>query len=240
MKKGLQHTDRRTTFHETLMYYTLVSFTLISLLIFFGYGLFNLWKGVMVIGFFEVMVAFILASTLYFVIKKKIFHIPGTINIIVFQIMAVYLFMSGGVANSGIFWIFLFPITYYFFKGSKIGSIWFFLQLTLMTLIFLFSKLDYCSVSYTDIYFFVSAMVLIIEAIVLYIHERITEENLDHIKKLRGLLPICSVCKKIRDDEGYWNTLEIYIKEHSDAEFTHSLCPDCTKKIYPELMDKKD
>ena len=54
-----------------------------------------------------------------------------------------------------------------------------------------------------------------------------------HAKVLRGLLPICTSCKKIRDDQGYWNQLEIYIREHSEAEFTHGLCPECVKKFYP-------
>lgn len=61
----------------------------------------------------------------------------------------------------------------------------------------------------------------------------------DNIKTLSGLLPICASCKKIRDDEGYWEQIEVYIKEHSDAEFTHGLCPDCAKKLYPDIYDKK-
>lgn len=52
------------------------------------------------------------------------------------------------------------------------------------------------------------------------------------IKMLKGLIPICASCKKIRDDKGYWNQLEHYIQQHSDAEFSHSICPECTKKLY--------
>jgi PAS domain S-box-containing protein len=55
------------------------------------------------------------------------------------------------------------------------------------------------------------------------------------IKKLSGLLPICSSCKKIRNDKGYWNLLETYIQDHSEAEFTHSICPDCAKELYPDV-----
>ncbi len=53
-------------------------------------------------------------------------------------------------------------------------------------------------------------------------------------KRLSGLIPICSSCKKIRDDEGCWNKIEYYIEEHSEAEFTHGICPECANKIYPE------
>ncbi|MCL5271697.1 MAG: PAS domain S-box protein [bacterium] len=59
-------------------------------------------------------------------------------------------------------------------------------------------------------------------------------EALEKVKRLSGLLPICASCKKIRDDQGYWKQLEAYISEHSEAEFSHSLCPDCFKRLYPE------
>ena len=60
------------------------------------------------------------------------------------------------------------------------------------------------------------------------------QKRLDEIKQLRGILPICAKCKKIRNDKGYWEKIEVYIVEHSDAEFSHGLCPDCAKKLYPE------
>ena len=55
------------------------------------------------------------------------------------------------------------------------------------------------------------------------------------VKKLGGLLPICASCKKVRDDRGYWNQIESYIRDHSEAEFSHSLCPECAKKLYPQI-----
>jgi PAS domain S-box-containing protein len=60
------------------------------------------------------------------------------------------------------------------------------------------------------------------------------KEALSKVKKLSGLLPICASCKKIRDDKGYWNQIESYIGDHSEAEFSHGICPDCMKKLYPE------
>lgn len=61
------------------------------------------------------------------------------------------------------------------------------------------------------------------------------------VKTLRGLIPICSSCKKIRDDRGIWNQIEIYIRDHSEAEFSHGICPECIQKLYPEFVkdDKK-
>lgn len=61
------------------------------------------------------------------------------------------------------------------------------------------------------------------------------EKTLKEVKQLKGLLPICSHCKKIRDDKGYWNQIEKYILEHSDAEFSHGICQECLKKYYPDI-----
>jgi hypothetical protein len=67
-----------------------------------------------------------------------------------------------------------------------------------------------------------------------------TELALAEIKQLKGMLPICSNCKKIRDDKGYWNHLELYIEEHADASLSHGICPECIKKLYPELKINGD
>ena len=61
------------------------------------------------------------------------------------------------------------------------------------------------------------------------------QEALSQVKTLSGLLPICASCKRIRDDQGAWQPVEAYIRERSNAEFTHSLCPDCARKLYPEF-----
>jgi Na+/melibiose symporter-like transporter len=65
------------------------------------------------------------------------------------------------------------------------------------------------------------------------------KDALNKVKTLSGLLPICAACKKIRDDRGYWNQIESYIHDHSEAEFSHSICPECAKKLYPEFYDEK-
>lgn len=69
-------------------------------------------------------------------------------------------------------------------------------------------------------------------AVMVLVHKQARQE----IKTLRGWLAVCASCKKIRDDQGFWQGLEHYIEEHSDVLFTHSLCPSCTEKWYPELF----
>ena len=61
------------------------------------------------------------------------------------------------------------------------------------------------------------------------------QQALDEIKMLQGIIPICSHCKKIRDDEGYWNRFEAYIQKHSEAKFSHGICPDCARELYPDF-----
>jgi PleD family two-component response regulator len=66
------------------------------------------------------------------------------------------------------------------------------------------------------------------------------QKALDEVRQLRGILPICANCKSIRDDQGYWEQIETYISNHSEAVFSHSICPDCVKKLYPDLNLPKD
>jgi DNA-binding NtrC family response regulator len=64
------------------------------------------------------------------------------------------------------------------------------------------------------------------------------EKNLKEIKTLRGLIPMCAWCRKIRDDKGYWKKVEKYVEEHTDASFTHGICPVCMKKVNPDLYEE--
>lgn len=78
----------------------------------------------------------------------------------------------------------------------------------------------------------------------LLVRQRAINDELKHtlaeIKQLRGYLPICASCKKIRNDGGYWEQIEKYISEHSEAEFTHGLCPECAKRLYPDLLKEEN
>jgi len=65
--------------------------------------------------------------------------------------------------------------------------------------------------------------------------ERELQKALSEVKTLKGMIPICSGCKSVRNDEGYWERIESYLKQHSDAEFSHGMCPECQKKYFPDL-----
>ena len=65
------------------------------------------------------------------------------------------------------------------------------------------------------------------------------EKTIDNVKTLRGFLPICAHCKKIRDDAGKWRSFENYVRDHTEVQFSHSLCPDCTGLLYPDLFEQQ-
>lgn len=69
------------------------------------------------------------------------------------------------------------------------------------------------------------------------LNQKLTELNqaLDQVKTLKGILPICMSCKKIRDDQGYWEQVEVYVRDHTEAEFSHGICPSCINELYPDL-----
>ena len=80
-----------------------------------------------------------------------------------------------------------------------------------------------------------AAIALVVVRLVIGYLENIRSAR--QIEELSGLLPICSGCKNVRDDGGYWNQIETYVAEHSGAEFTHAICPDCMQRLYPDLVD---
>jgi len=134
----------------------------------------------------------------------------------------------------------------------KVGSTSSYLVSILSSIIWLLSDI-YSSHSYSSVFLAIwnTAIRLLSFLIIAYTMSKIrfllTEERklskdlrdaLVQIKTLSGLIPICASCKKIRDDKGYWNQLETYIQEHSQAEFSHGICPDCMKKLYGDFLEK--
>lgn len=62
----------------------------------------------------------------------------------------------------------------------------------------------------------------------------------EQVKTLRGIVPICASCKNVRDDQGYWSRVESYVRDHTEAEFSHAVCPDCMKKLYPRFVENDE
>jgi hypothetical protein len=78
--------------------------------------------------------------------------------------------------------------------------------------------------------------IAVLASLILIIFNFISQSK--DVKVLKGLIPICAKCKKIRDDKGYWNQVETYIHEHSEADFSHGICPECAKELYPDYFEE--
>lgn len=83
----------------------------------------------------------------------------------------------------------------------------------------------------------VSVFLMFLFALLLIRRWRDLKRAMREIKELKGIIPICSSCKKIRDDKGFWHQVDAYVSNHTRAEFSHGICPECSKKLYPEYFD---
>lgn len=165
-----------------------------------------------------------------------------------------FLVANGGVNQSAFVWGFTFPMIPIFLLGHRKGgvvSMGFIMALA--GIFFLGYRLPFIAqysfdliVRYVAAYLVVTLFAFIMERARKEFQDKLVRVNadlqksLEEVKTLSGLLPICSSCKKIRDDKGYWNHLEGYIQRHSDAKFSHGMCPDCLKEYYgsEEWFDK--
>ena len=162
--------------------------------------------------------------------------------------MMSYLFFSGGMAKTGIFWLFTYPVAAFFIKGRRRGWLWvgiIMLEALLMVLLGEFSQIN-LPYSFIELRQFIASFLVV--SLVLRHYEvmrddnevtiesnmKVLEKANSKIKTLKGLVPICSSCNKIRDDKGYWQLVEVYVSEHTEANFSHGLCDECSRRLYPK------
>ncbi|WP_299979541.1 hypothetical protein [Desulfobacula sp.] len=160
----------------------------------------------------------------------------------------LYNVASGLYNGADILWLYIYPMTALFLLGSKEGIVWSGLMMGTAFAMIQFpgvlNVFDYSTDFKTR--FIISMLVVtffswLFESLRQHFYERLQNQKIEleaaftKIKTLSGMIPICASCKKIRDDSGYWNQIESYIQKHSEAEFSHGICPECAKKLYPDL-----
>lgn len=201
----------------------------------------------------DFIVAFLLVVLLVWLRIRRDPVLPAHVATFGTGLFFLFLVANGGVNQTAFVWCYTFPLASIFLLGKSRG-----VAATIVLLVFIIGifatgkQFPYFSEYSTDliIRFIASYMVVflfsfVMEKIRVVIQDQLIvannklRESLEEVKLLSGLLPICSSCKKIRDDSGYWNQLETYIHDHSDVEFSHSICPDCAKKLYPEFYKEK-
>ena len=161
----------------------------------------------------------------------------------------------GAGEESALYWVFVLPSLLFFFLGRRDGLVSVGFVLLLLSLLLFQPGLvhahDYgmrTGLRFFPSLFFVAIIGYGLESsryrfsdMLRREHEELLDEKtnlekaLKQIKTLHGLLPMCANCKKIRDDSGYWKQIEAYLYEHSDAKFSHGICPDCAKELYPDI-----
>ena len=175
------------------------------------------------------------------------------LGMILLSVIFLYNVSIGSGNGTAVYWLFSFPLVFVFFLGKKEGGVAsaiFFCVLCIL-LINPFSLKIYSYGVGMSLRFLASLLLvtlmaygleasrekfgqlLIDENNKLLVEKQQLEQALKQIRTLSGLIPICSNCKKIRDDKGYWQQVETYIRDHSEADFSHGICPDCLKKLYP-------
>ena len=172
---------------------------------------------------------------------------------VLISLLLLYSVSVGAGEEMAILWAFFMPLLFFFFFGKRQGLLWALLFLAGVSLIMLFPRMFNGQVyNHETVWrFFISLATITIfsyglesarhsfgtlleEKNRMLIREKEQlDKALKEIKTLSGLIPICSNCKKIRNDEGYWEQVEVYVMSHSDAAFSHSICPDCASILYP-------
>jgi hypothetical protein len=163
--------------------------------------------------------------------------------VLLITFIEIYEFYTGGGNGGAFLWFFVLPSATIFLLGVKEGVFWV-AGMDLCIAVMTFGKLGYpyssdLSYRFFAVFTIVSFLSCCFELLREWYFRQLTKEKetvqkaLDEIKLLKGLVPICSSCKKIRDDKGYWTQIEAYIKAYSDVEFSHGICPECAAKLYP-------
>ena len=225
------------TMRKKLYFYLIANAIGIPVMLAFGVSL--VFKGNYLISTTDfVCSALLLFAYIYLLISKKLFTACVIAAFALIGFLWVHL-ISGGTDSSGPIWYFVFPPVALYLLGLRLGLV---LSLVVAApaiaiLIMLFAGWEVAGYSTSFILRFLVSYFL--ETSLFYIMESQRTKAQQEVKVLSGLLPICSSCKNIRDDKGYWNQIEGYIQKHSDAQFSHSVCPKCAKRLYPDLNIKK-
>lgn len=176
---------------------------------------------------------------------NDIIYIARISTFLVLMLLSYELYIGGGNGYAFV-WFYPIPLGVFFLFGKKEGSIWILSSFATLFIVLVLNLSRYSYDSSSIPRFLVSyAMVAIFSYGIEFYRYRYYKELLEEkellekatqeIKRLTGLLPICSSCKKIRDKKGYWNQIEDYVNEHCEVKLTHSICPECVNELYSDF-----
>lgn len=215
-----------------------------------SFSLIELSKGNYPVAISDAIIAFIFLINIILMHVGNKIELVRLISLIVVIGMMSYDLTTGKANGQSFVWYYSFPPAAYYILGRSRGTVWVgisFLIAILALFIIRYYPYNYeTSIRYIFTYFLVIAVSYALESARERFKEKLFKENeglikaLDEVKTLKGLLPICANCKKIRNDDGYWEQVELYIRQRSDAEFSHDICPVCAKELYGDILDEED
>lgn len=199
-----------------------------------------------------------LISINFFVESKKLIRFIARVCIVLFTAVLFYSITRGLNDGYGILSFFVFPLVLFFFLGKKDGLIWLIIVSIAWAFIFinpnLFPDMKFkgsFTIRFVSTFLLVSFFSYLIESFRERTQKKLVKERMklveekerllkamDEIKILRGILPICSYCKSIRNDNGYYEQIEKYIHDHSGVDFSHTICPKCLNEHFPDLKNE--
>ena len=214
-----------------------------------------------ILAWIDVVMFFALAGTLVAFRMGMNHERVAYAGLLIAGFLLLALLGHGGVGRASHMWSFVFPVISLFLLGVRKGTRMALAFLLLAGIVFLLGDrvtwvMTYSwsfGLRYISAYFSIFLISLVLEALRKTAFMRLEEshrrqemlvaelrEKIAEIRSLQGILPICSHCKKVRNDKGYWEQVEMYIQTHSDARFSHGICPDCAHELYPELATSKE
>ena len=207
----------------------------------------------------DLLVVTVLAANLLAILISRRYMLIFRLTHFLISLNFFYAIYIGAGEETVLFWAFFMPPLFFFFFSKWEGAVWalFFLICTgvLMLAPALFDAHTYNNTAVSR--FLISFPIVTIICFGLessrYLFAQMLndknqqllrekkqlEQALTEIRTLNGLIPICANCKKIRNDEGFWEQVETYISNRSEADFSHSICPECAKRLYPDVDFKK-
>lgn len=224
-----------------------------------GFTIVDFIEGDMVEFFINIVMGMVFVAGLIGIKKLGAEMLIYRLVLTLLGVIFLYNVVIGSGNGTSVYWLFPFPLVFVFFLGTKEGgliSAIFFVIIGIL-LINPFSFGIYAYSLGVSLRLLASLLLVLLMAcgleasrerygrLLFEKHEKLLgekkhlEQALREIKTLSGLIPICSNCKKIRDDKGYWQQVEVYVRDHSEADFSHSICPDCVEKLYPGYKSSK-
>ncbi len=233
-----------------------MAFLMLGIPTMLGFGIYNFMKGNWTLGSIIFSMALSLVIAWPMLKRLQSGRWLYRLNALFFGGMLLFMLVLGGEGGSKSLWLFTYPLMAFFLLGTIEGVAWTLTIILAAACVFWLPNLGIPAHAYQgqftsrfmSVYFIISVLACWFEYLRQHYrtgmeiqHQRLLaeraalQEALSKVKQLSGMLPICACCKKVRDDRGYWRQLEVYIRDHSEAEFSHGLCPDCGERLYPGL-----